>query len=541
MKKRLLSLLLVLAIEIACFPFVSFASEVNEPDPSVQASSYEALELSGGMLNTSSLLSDTSTNLLNNPSFKLNLTGWSLGSGGGIVETVSTDSFSGVKSLHIKQTTTSEKNVYVLQDIPASAAEVYSLSCMAKQITGSSVELYLDFLDSAKQRISVYTKKLPVSTTWQPVQIYNKMAPNSTAYVRIWIWANIPTAIGTEAFVDDIKLSTGVLANSSFEQDLASWSYGNDGGIVETVTTDSFSGVKSLHIKRTTTSGSAYVFQDILATAAEVYSLSCMAKQITGSSVEVYLDFLNSAKQRISVYSARFPISSTWQSVKIENKIAPTNTAYVRIWVWTVNPPTIGTETFVDDIKLSTGLLANSSFEQDLASWSYGNDGGIVETVTTDSFSGVKSLHIKRTTTSGSAYVFQDIPATAAEVYSLSCMAKQITGSSVEVYLDFLNSAKQRISVYSARFPISSTWQSVRIENKIAPTNTAYVRIWVWTVNPPIVGTETFVDLLQLTNIQVSNKSLYDNMNRLNTIYLPTKTINYQYDSNGNLIKRTIN
>lgn len=41
-------------------------------------------------------------------------------------------------------------------------------------------------------------------------------------------------------------------------------------------------------------------------------------------------------------------------------------------------------------------------------------------------------------------------------------------------------------------------------------------------------------------NIPVINY-VYDSLNRLNTIVTPKKTINYQYDGNGNLIQRTIN
>ncbi len=37
------------------------------------------------------------------------------------------------------------------------------------------------------------------------------------------------------------------------------------------------------------------------------------------------------------------------------------------------------------------------------------------------------------------------------------------------------------------------------------------------------------------------NNYTYDSLNRLNTIVTPNKTINYQYDDNGNLIQRTIN
>lgn len=41
-------------------------------------------------------------------------------------------------------------------------------------------------------------------------------------------------------------------------------------------------------------------------------------------------------------------------------------------------------------------------------------------------------------------------------------------------------------------------------------------------------------------NVPVINY-VYDSLDRLNTIVTPDKTINYQYDDNGNLIRRTVN
>lgn len=50
---------------------------------------------------------------------------------------------------------------------------------------------------------------------------------------------------------------------------------------------------------------------------------------------------------------------------------------------------------------------------------------------------------------------------------------------------------------------------------------------------------DSLLDLVQELEA-VLIKYYYDSLNRLNTVVTPDKTLNYQYDENGNLILRSI-
>ncbi|MBN1502636.1 hypothetical protein JW930_03760 [Candidatus Woesearchaeota archaeon] len=95
--------------------------------------------------------------------------------------------------------------------------------------------------------------------------------------------------------------------------------------------------------------GSQEAVQIIRGQPNKIYILSGYAKRLGNSGASLYLDFLDSNKQRIKVYTVSGFESNKWDIKSVE-AISPINTKYVRVILYSSNKAT-GT-TYWDDIVL---------------------------------------------------------------------------------------------------------------------------------------------------------------------------------------------
>jgi len=293
-------------------------------------------------------------NMLQNPGFEIKnfgseaywnpqnmiLNKWYLHQGGGVVKQVSIAK-SGSYGLQVSDASATYVSdaSQITEVIPG---KYYHASAWAKRpIAGSGQILYLKFLDINKQLIKEYTTVFN-GASWENKGITG-LAPVNVKYAQVILYSYVQ---GKSTFYwDDVSLvqTDNLVSNGSFEEDYffyrPYWSFNEiepgkwylhvGGGNIAPSTNDAHTGIKSLYINDTSASYTGDASQIIAARPNTFYNLSAYAKKISGGNVLVYLNYLDSSKNKISGTTNYFS-STSWDNKTITST-SPANTTYIQI------------------------------------------------------------------------------------------------------------------------------------------------------------------------------------------------------------------
>ncbi|MDI4645024.1 heparinase II/III domain-containing protein [Cohnella hashimotonis] len=229
-------------------------------------------------------------------------------------------------------------------------------------------------------------------------------------------------------------------------------------------------------------------------TEGKDYRGSVYAFDMTGKS-QLYMEFWNGANQRIGVQAEWNPSAASWNQVGITMK-APAGSAYATLLLYQCDDCIA--VSYYDDASFRevSGVSSDPNLDFETvadggpANWTrYSASSGAIS-VTDIVYSGQYSIRMDDTSpTAGIGMRSIHLPASPGEVYQASVQSYNASGIS-ELYLEFWNSANQRIGVATYANSSIGKWTPLVIE-QTAPAGTAYATLLLYS-NSGNVGTAYF-------------------------------------------------
>lgn len=275
----------------------------------------------------------------------------------------------------------------------------------------------------------------------------------------------------------------------------AEWVKVGADGFIASVTDNTYvrSGSASVKLEdASTTKSTALRSARVPATPGATYVGSVYAYDTTGSS-QLYMEFWNSANQRIGVQAVWNTAAGRWNQIKI-TKEAPAGTAYATLLLYQCD--SCVAVSYYDDASVREAPPANDlngDFETVVdgvpANWSK-TDQGTQQSVTDVVYSGVYSVKLQDpSASSGNGYRSIRLPVQAGETYRTAAYSLNQSGSS-DLYLEFWNSSGSRIGVKTLTNNSSNVWVPLEIVMK-APAGASYATVLLYQNNGN-VGTSYF-------------------------------------------------
>ncbi|MDF2717680.1 MAG: hypothetical protein K0R28_4605, partial [Paenibacillus sp.] len=228
-------------------------------------------------------------------------------------------------------------------------------------------------------------------------------------------------------------------------------------------------------------------------TEGTTYRGSVYAFDTTGKS-QLYMEFWNEANQRIGVQAEWNATVGLWNQVGITMK-APAGSAYATLLLYQCD--SCVAVSYYDDASFREAADAadpNLDFESVAggapANWTGFNASSSAISVTDIVYSGQYGIRMDDPSpTAGYGMRSVHLPASPGEFYRASVQSYNESGVS-ELYLEFWNSANQRIGVTTYANSSIGKWTPLVIE-QTAPAGTAYATILLY-LNSGNVGTAYF-------------------------------------------------
>lgn len=231
------------------------------------------------------------TNLITNPSFETNTTGWNA-NGGATLTRIATDFTTGAACLQIARGAAAGSGAYT-NTIPVAAGLSHTASAYLKNLTETGAwAVGINWLDGSSTLItstSATGTALTVAQGWQRLS-WTSTAPTNAVYARVTIY---PTASGTAnalTLVDGVLLEQqSLVANSTFDTDTTGWHPNNNATLARS-TTSPYAGTGFLQITTSTTTNPAASSDGIVIDPAQTYTFSAYAKNISGTTRNLVAD-----------------------------------------------------------------------------------------------------------------------------------------------------------------------------------------------------------------------------------------------------------
>lgn len=147
------------------------------------------------------------TNLITNPSFETNLTGWANNGTGTVTKTQITDGVSGVSAMRIQSdgTAASQGTYFSSPLIAASVGRTFIASIWAKAFTGTpSMRLALRTGGAADAFINEYGATAAITGSWDRYTFSHTVVDAATEYIRFKYF--VPGTVAIDIAVDLAEL-----------------------------------------------------------------------------------------------------------------------------------------------------------------------------------------------------------------------------------------------------------------------------------------------------------------------------------------------
>jgi len=380
-------------------------------------------------------------------------------------QSVTTPVFSGAYSVKLddlsNQTSIGLRSV----KLPVTSGTDYRAAVMSYNLAGES-ELYLEFWNSADERIDVLTDMNQALNEWTEISLAGK-APEEATYATLLIYMHIANE-GT-AYFDEASFES-LDPNFGFE-DLtggkpAKWTLlGNEDDDYQSVTTPVYGGTHSVKLddlSNQTSIGLRSVKLPV--TPGTDYRASVMSYNLTGES-ELYLEFWNSADERIDVLTGMNQALNEWTKISLAG-MAPEEATYATLLIY-MHIANEGTAYF-DEASFES-LGPNLDFEDveggKPAKWTlYGSMANQIQSVTDIVYAGDYSVRIDDPSSESSIGLRSvSMPIVPGSDYQATIMSFNLAGES-ELYLEFWNAANERIGVVSAANKALNEWKAISVK-----------------------------------------------------------------------------
>lgn len=316
-------------------------------------------------------------------------------------------------------------------------------------------------------------------------------------------WLRLPSVGPSPAAVG----GPNALQNGGFESGMDDWWTYGDAGPCSFSTTSAWSNTGSWSARIQDTSGSAAcgIYQTVYATEGEelVAHGHFRTVSVTGG-VQIYLEWLNLAGQRLRLDFSTVMDLGTFSMAA--SGVAPTGTAYARVWVYV--PSGSQADVNIDDVslKLVTGAnqLANAGFESGLTSWTAW--GSCTVSASNEwSNEGLGSAKMVDPSGSVACGLYQEVAASPGQELVARAVYRttQITNG-IQIHLKWLNSAG---SVLRTDFSTAGDLGTFTLSaSGIAPTGTSKVQVWMYspTASTTTAYSDSFVLKSVATNLVTS-------------------------------------
>lgn len=270
---------------------------------------------------------------------------------------------------------------------------------------------------------------------------------------------------------------SAMIANAGFEQveqgKPTGWTAWGTASVYETVYEPVRSG--SYSVKLTDSSaqtGTGLRSSQVAVEPGLHYRASVYGYNESGVS-QLYLEFWNSASERIEVKIAAVPSQHQWQKTEL-TAIAPPNAAYATLLLYQHNA-NVGVAYFDDAVfeEHTPEFPPNAGFEESAAGkpvgWTPLAAGTDYATVTSVVYSGSFSVRmVDPTDASGPGLRSGHMPVTPQQMYEASAYSYNESGSS-QLYLEFWNSANTRIGTKIVSNNSTGKWSRMTVEGEAPP------------------------------------------------------------------------
>lgn len=226
-------------------------------------------------------------------------------------------------------------------------------------------------------------------------------------------------------------------------------------------------------------------------TPGQMYHASAYSYNQSGTS-ELYLEFWNSAKTRLSVSIVKNLTSNEWKAMETEAAV-PADAAFATVLLYQ-NGPNLGT-TYFDKTTLQE-ILPNGSMEQvsggKPTGWTPTNTSSTVyESVLAPNpvYHGTYSTKLTDASSLGNGVRSSFVSVYTGAIYEASVYSYNESGTS-EMYLEFWNEAKQRLSVVIVKNLKTNQWERLSTQSEV-PAGAVYATVLLYQ-NGPNTGTAYF-------------------------------------------------
>ncbi|WP_157213474.1 heparinase II/III domain-containing protein [Paenibacillus senegalensis] len=224
--------------------------------------------------------------------------------------------------------------------------EKYQASVFSYNESGRS-QLYLEFWDSSRTRISTAIQTQSTLNAWQQIEVQAE-APAEAAFVTIVLYLDGPN-VGAAYFdlaslmiVESEEEPQEFLVNGGFEEfssgSFSGWNVLNSGTIFEQVSSTVYEGEYSVKITDTDSLGKGLRSQFYPVNPNQAYQASVYSYNESGRS-QLYLEFWDSSHTRIQTTIQTNSSLGLWQQIEIK-AMAPETAAYATVLVYLDGPNT---------------------------------------------------------------------------------------------------------------------------------------------------------------------------------------------------------
>ena len=322
---------------------------------------------------------NTRTNLITNPNFEVDTTGWA-GLGGATLSRSTANAFIGTASMLITDTSTGSAGASTTFT-PVSGTS-YTFSFYVRNIGGLSRNMYaqIGWTGGTFSTSNIISVSVGMNN-WLRISVTGTAPNSSTANIYIVTSDGANTETTESALVDGILLEAGsvllpyfdgaftakrqnLIPNPSFETNTTGW---NANGSTNTRVAGTWgSGSWAYQVVATGTglSGTFSDFASFPVTEGQAYTASGYVKSISGTlrQVQIGLNWYNGAGTSISASTTNSTLTTSSQRISV-TATAPVGAVHALISVYGLGTGTVGDTWQLDSVLVEAGSALRSYFD----------------------------------------------------------------------------------------------------------------------------------------------------------------------------------
>lgn len=322
---------------------------------------------------------NTRTNLVPNPNFEVDTTGWA-GLGGATLSRSTASAFIGTASMLITDPSTGSAGASTTFT-PVSGAS-YTFSFYVKNIAGLTRNMYAQIGWTGGTFSTSSIISVPIGmNNWLRISVTGTAPNSSTANLYIVTSDSGNTETTETALVDGILLETGsallpyfdgaftakrqnLIPNPSFETNTTGWNANGSTNTRVAGTWGTGSWVYQIVATGTGLSGTFSDFASFPVTEGQPYTASCSVRSVSGTlrQVQIGLNWYNGAGTSISASTSTSTLTTSSQRISVTGT-APVGAVHALVSVYGLGTGTVGDTWQLDSVLVEAGSALRSYFD----------------------------------------------------------------------------------------------------------------------------------------------------------------------------------